>query len=304
MSNIYNFFVDIEMNSRLLRLLRLNTKRHDYGSKCYLARRLFENMHYLAKTDQVFLKFMDRMAMIVLRRVIFNPLAKALEAASAGRENYSLGHCLEAVPLFHRAIALGDLHSRADLAWMLIVGCKGVPIDIGASLRLLQPGYALGCPHCIGVLAMHKWVDYKIQVSDALNSKGKLPEPSFMEPDLLQDGVTKESKYAHYMMAMYYRDGWKGIPKDSGESIRFFKMSAAQGLDAAQYEVALLCYQQQGVLQDYDSALLYLHLAAQQGYVKAFVELWRFYKNGRGVQKNPNLALYWKSRADDAGAKC
>jgi TPR repeat protein len=65
-------------------------------------------------------------------------------------------------------------------------------------------------------------------------------------------------------MGVRYATG-QGVPRDSEEAARWYRLAAAQGHAVAQFNLALLYVHGQGVEQDYVQAYLWFSLSAEQG---------------------------------------
>jgi len=75
---------------------------------------------------------------------------------------------------------------------------------------------------------------------------------------------------------------------------------AEQGDVDAQFNLGIMYYNGQGVLQDTNKALNWFHKAAEQGDVDAQFNLGHMYYNGQGVLQDSNQALHWFIRANSA----
>jgi TPR repeat protein len=66
-------------------------------------------------------------------------------------------------------------------------------------------------------------------------------------------------------------DYGQGVVQDYAEAVRWYKLSAAQGLANAQYNLGLMYLQGQGVVQDTIKAHMWFNIAAVKG-MKSAVE--------------------------------
>ena len=71
------------------------------------------------------------------------------------------------------------------------------------------------------------------------------------------------------------------------------KLSAEQGYSDAQYDLALMYHNGQGVNQDYKQAVKWYTLVAQQGISNAQYNLALMYSNGLGVTQDQKQAVEW-----------
>ena len=86
---------------------------------------------------------------------------------------------------------------------------------------------------------------------------------------------------------------------DYENAVKYYRIAADQGHMRAQFNLAL-CYEKgEGVAKDYKEAVKYYKLAADQGYAKAQNNLALCYDNGYGVaQDYKKAAIYYKLAAD------
>jgi len=69
---------------------------------------------------------------------------------------------------------------------------------------------------------------------------------------------------AQYNLALMYSNG-KGVPKDSKEGVKWYRLAAEQGVPDAQNNLGVLYYHGAGVVQDYVMAHMYWNIAAVSG---------------------------------------
>jgi TPR repeat protein len=144
------------------------------------------------------------------------------------------------VPL-QQAIDLGHLPSRALKAWLLGTGRQDVPKDYDAALELANEGARLGCHHCQGVMAC-------LTHNDARSLT------------LARESANNGSMYGQWMLGQLQQAG----VMDAGAlpAVAYFRLAAAQGLDAAQCSLGDMYRCGDGVVPDYAEALRFYHVAA------------------------------------------
>jgi hypothetical protein len=106
-----------------------------------------------------------------------------------------------------------------------------------------------------------------------------------------------------YNLAVNYRDGLGGLPKDDREAARLLKLAADQGYASAQFSLGAFYVSGRGGLpkDDREAARLF-KLAADQGYAKAQNSLGVYYQDGRGgLPKNDQEAVRLYKLAADQG---
>jgi hypothetical protein len=89
--------------------------------------------------------------------------------------------------------------------------------------------------------------------------------------------------------------------KDYKEAIKWFRLSAKQGLAKAQLKLGVMYHNGQGVPQDYKESIKWLRLSADQGNAKAQSSLGWMYDNGEGVGQDYKEAVKWYRLSADQG---
>ncbi len=110
----------------------------------------------------------------------------------------------------------------------------------------------------------------------------------------------KGSATAQYHLAEMYAQG-DGVRKDPVEALKWTRMAAEQAHAAAQYRLARCYAEGIGVMKDVATAAQWYRKAAEQGYAKAQDMLGYCYDNGQGVVKNKPEALQWYRKAAEQG---
>jgi TPR repeat protein len=226
----------------------------------------------------------------IVRRVAVG-LAAAVrdKAAREAEELCASGQCAAAVVPLQRAIDLGHLPSRALMAWLLIDGREGVALDCESAFELAEEGARLGCRHCQGVMAYCYWgafgceKDYTRSLELALESSGM------------------GSKYGQVALGELHYNGEGGLAVDFAQAAAFYRMAAAQGLDAAQLELGGMHHNGDVIAQDYAEALRLFQLAAAQGHPVALYSIAVCYEHGHSVAADVAEAIRWYRRARAAG---
>ena len=93
--------------------------------------------------------------------------------------------------------------------------------------------------------------------------------------------------------------GGKLLAKDAAQSLAFYVLAAAQGLDKAQVSLGMSLLPR-GFAQDSVPLRLFL-LAAAQGHPAAFNSVAQCHEHGHGVRKSRANAIDWYKRAQAAG---
>jgi TPR repeat protein len=92
-----------------------------------------------------------------------------------------------------------------------------------------------------------------------------------------------------------------GVPQDDQEALKWYRLSAHQGLDDAQHNLGTLYAIGKGVPQDYTEAFKWYLLAAGNGNPLACGKLGLLYENGWGVPQDYVQAHMWFNLAGGFG---
>jgi TPR repeat protein len=249
--------------------------------------------------------------MIIMRRIISKHIAS--KAVKDGMRQYASSQCFAAFCSFNIAISVGDESSRATLAWMLMVGCEGVPKDFVRAHQLTQIGADKCCSDFMGVqafyylnIAFEIYLKYQRKnfgvMAYLLNSVGletyeqlESQRPLLFQKseDLASKSAAMRSKYGEYIL---------GSMKGERKGGKLVHSAAAKGLDAAQYQIGCWCFQTKRRKQDYPRALQYFYLAAAQGHLEAIDKIYWAHRDGLGIPKNLTEAERWRKRLQEGGA--
>ena len=107
-----------------------------------------------------------------------------------------------------------------------------------------------------------------------------------MDHSLCMAKAEEGDSIAQYQLGKYYLFDY-----DYPQAIEWFKKSAAHNNAQAQYDLAQLYLDCEGVEQDLDLALYWLRKSAGQGYAPAFIDLGYMYKYGLGVEEDYSKAI-------------
>jgi len=214
------------------------------------------------------------------------------EAANEAEELCVSGQCAAAVVPLQRAIDLGHLPSRALMAWLLSNGREGVAKDQQTAFKLAEEGARLGCHHCKGVMASCYFFACGC-VDDYARSL-----------ELARESAGRGSRYGQFTLGQLCKLGrglGLGAEFDDAQALAFFRLAAAQGLDAAQFQLGFMLQYGYCVVRDCTEGLRLLHLAAAQGCPEALYEVAFFHEHGYGVAADVAEAIRWYRRAQAAG---
>mgnify|MGYP006418544791 CR=1 FL=1 len=101
---------------------------------------------------------------------------------------------------------------------------------------------------------------------------------------------------AQYNLALMHANG-EGVLKDYKEAVKWYRKAAEQGYSKAQFNLAFLYDDGKGVLKDDKEAVKWYRKAAKQGYADAQHNLALMYVNGEGTLKDLSKAKYWIKKA-------
>lgn len=109
------------------------------------------------------------------------------------------------------------------------------------------------------------------------------------------------SSAAQFNLGFIYHEG-KGVPQNSTEALKWYRLASDQGYPAAQFTLGAMYDKGDGVPQDYKEAAKWYRLAAGQGIPNAQLKMGFMYDNGTGVPQNYVQAYMWYSLAEANGS--
>jgi TPR repeat protein len=226
----------------------------------------------------------------IVQRLAARRVAKSVDGFHARAvQLWSVGQCAAAALLLQRAVDLGHLPSRADLADMLLLGREGVSKDRTRALALAQEGARLGCQHCQGVIARVLFFGQGCSKDEARSLA------------LARESAAKGSKYGQRLLGYFYQKGLAGVMQDRTKAVSMYQLAAAQNYDEAQNDLGFVHENGIGVVVDYAEALRWFKLAANQGHPTSSSNTALLYRRGRGIPADKAEAIFWYRRAAAAG---
>jgi len=105
---------------------------------------------------------------------------------------------------------------------------------------------------------------------------------------------------AQYNLAVMYAEA-QGVQRDATKALKWYRYAAGRGHAPAQLKLALMYDQGFGVPRHHSRAMKWYRLAAQQGDATAQVTLALIYDEGRGVPQNDLQAVRWYELAAEQG---
>ena len=98
-------------------------------------------------------------------------------------------------------------------------------------------------------------------------------------------------------MGVAYKNG-QGVPQDYKEAVKWYRLSAEQGLAKAQYNLGLMYADGLGVLQDHVSAYMWWNLAGSKGDKNAVTNKNTVEKDmtPQQIEKAQEMARNWKPK--------
>ena len=103
---------------------------------------------------------------------------------------------------------------------------------------------------------------------------------------------TKGDAKAQYNLGLMYYNG-QGVLQDYKEAVKWYRKSAEQGYAKAQHNLGVMYEDGLGVLQDYKEAFKWYRLASEQGYAEAQHNLGLLYEDGLGVLQDYKESVKW-----------
>jgi len=97
------------------------------------------------------------------------------------------------------------------------------------------------------------------------------------------------------------RGNMRMVQPPIAQKVIYAQRAAAQGNPRAQFDLAVMYLQGEGVVRNARLAFNYFHKAARQNYVEAKFQMGLCFLEGRGVKREDHLARYWFKLAAKAG---
>jgi TPR repeat protein len=225
------------INGKLVRLLSLGVGRH------FEPQRNRRACHRMMNTNV-------RRVAAGLAAAVRNKVVKVVEELCAS------GQCAAAVHKLQEAMYLGDLPSRALLAWWLIHGRQGVASNKKRALVLAKEGVRLGCNHCLAVLAwLVREPSHPLRFVDAA------------AVEMANRSAAHGSRFGFFVLGLFKRS------LSQKPNLRLFydyiRLAAEQGLDSAQLWMGYICLDFGGSRLEQQG---WYQLAAAQGHITALHE--------------------------------
>ena len=107
---------------------------------------------------------------------------------------------------------------------------------------------------------------------------------------------------AQFNLALMYDNG-QGVRQDYQKALKWYALAAEQGDAEAQFNLGVMYYRGQGVRQDDKTALKWFRLAAEQGHAEAQLVLGAMYYGGYGVSQDYITAPMWANIAAENGSE-
>jgi uncharacterized protein len=114
-------------------------------------------------------------------------------------------------------------------------------------------------------------------------------------PGLIQQAQSGDAA-AQLELGRAYQEG-KGVPRDDGQAVGWFRKAADQGNAAAQNSLGVMYSEGRGVPRDKDEAVRWYKKAAKQGLPEGFYNVAISYFNGEGPGEDIPLAWAWMELA-------
>ncbi|KAJ2008007.1 hypothetical protein H4R26_000443 [Coemansia thaxteri] len=185
-------------------------------------------------------------------------------------------------------VAAEEGYQNAAYQYAVIIGTDVVRVHGGLaqSLAIIKDLVALGHPQSHITLS-----DIKLQSGSAENRKCAV--------ELLEKAWRLGEPAAAFRLGNLYREG-KAVEKDYARAIAWYDRASEKGAPEGHFMVGNMYSRGQGTADgqpDDSAAFRRMEQAAMAGSVEAQYNLGHFYLEGRGVDKNPGLAVEFWSMA-------
>ncbi len=182
---------------------------------------------------------------------------------------------LESIEAIEASAAKNDYQPMLKYANDLLHGTNGREQDPAKAFTCFQKLAAAGIGEAQEALAIAYWSDNNNEKAVAWAQKAA------------DNGESKSM----YMLALVYRKGGAGLPKDPGKSLEWMLKAADKGDEQAMNKLASYYRDGDGVSQDAAKSAEWMQKAAELGDANAMQELGGYYQKGFGVPQNPFKAI-------------
>ncbi|MCB1075667.1 MAG: sel1 repeat family protein [Simkania sp.] len=124
------------------------------------------------------------------------------------------------------------------------------------------------------------------------------PTATFKDTEI---SALQGDKIAQYNMGVFYSLGEEGVSQNYDRALKWYLLAADQGVKEAQTNLGIAYREGRGVPRDYEKAFEYFLLAANQRGKIAQASLGYQYYYGYGIEKNFLEAFKWYTLAAEAG---
>lgn len=118
---------------------------------------------------------------------------------------------------------------------------------------------------------------------------------------LFEQAAIAGNSYAQASLGYLYREGYGGTRKDYNEAVKWYQLSANQGYANAMATMGWFYREGLGVTQDYGLSLEWYRKGAEGGDANAMSSMGWAYQNGLGTQQDYKEAKAWYEKAANVG---
>ncbi|MDE3046059.1 MAG: sel1 repeat family protein [Verrucomicrobiota bacterium] len=199
---------------------------------------------------------------------------------------------IKAVELFRLSANQGDSLGQALFGWCFSFGLGDLYQNKKRALELYQASAAqddslgqayLGDCYACGAVGLSKSIEKAIE--------------------FYKSSVEQKNGYGLYQLGLCYEKG-EGVLKNYERALELYKLSAEKENSQGQVQLGL-CYERGrcGMPIDKTKAFHLYQRAAENEWARGQKFLGECYEEGIGTDPNPELALYWYTKASDNGSE-
>ena len=118
--------------------------------------------------------------------------------------------------------------------------------------------------------------------------------------ELACESSGRGSRYGQHVLGELYNFGKGGVAQDYDQAVAFYRLAAEQGLDDAQWWMGIMYFNGDGVREDDDEAHRWHQLAGAQGHPEVLFNQAEYHEDGLGDVAE---AIRWYRRAQAAGQR-
>lgn len=214
--------------------------------------------------------------------------AWSIAAMLINKPNSTPEELKEAIPWLEKASKAGNVGALVSYGMRLANG-NGIDADPTRGISMLQSALEKGSPQA------------RIALAGLYETGGGVKKDLKKAFQMYSDAAEAGDATALNKLGYFYENGL-GVEKDESQAAAFYKKGADKNVGACLYNLAVYNEDGRGGLKkDSDEAFRLNYKGAMSGFVPCQLALGARYRDGKGVNLDPQAALAWFQRAMQNG---